>query len=504
LAGLPGEGKANKDGSCTGECANYYLRQAGYWTHADGDGFFYVIDLADIETHTGKPIKAKINEASHGKLLWDESSLLQNTGYATSTGEPHLFIIDMKTHEQIGTFDFSAQSGCFGSHSIAFSSANQHVYIECTGPGGLLEIDVSNPRDPEFVAQHLGITGSLYETPDEMYVAVTDKGGNKFHLLQPGATSETSSVDYSIDVLGHPQGPVWYSNPKEGVDNSISALDYKTCLSLTINTNQNHYNSDGELVCDYYDCSQATTAGDVENGVCLYSTLENGQESKTLLQAEIAQIEDVKSGKAPFEEACKRCQNANNYDELDGLCTCTPACGSCAPNAKEDHDGKLSGAVCMDMNKLLEQPGRRLEHVDVEVTFVQAGSIKQGSPYSYSPECGFGRTYRPHKRGGVYDALPTNYPKPSLSLIDMSDFSLKCTVELPGDPSRVVYVPPSGNEIASSLSTGAILGFATAGLVGSILILAVIHSATKRKGANQFPTEANDEQDTEVAGGELM
>lgn len=84
-------------------------------------------------------------------------------------------------------------------------------------------------------------------------------------------------------------------------------------------------------------------AADVENGVCLYSTLENGQESKTLLQAEIAQIEDVKSGKAPFGEACKRCENANNYDEVDGLCTCTPACGSCAPNAKEDHDAKLSG-----------------------------------------------------------------------------------------------------------------------------------------------------------------
>merc|ERR1719217_934378 len=36
LAGLPGEGKWTKDGTCTGECANYYLRQAGHWTHEDG------------------------------------------------------------------------------------------------------------------------------------------------------------------------------------------------------------------------------------------------------------------------------------------------------------------------------------------------------------------------------------------------------------------------------------------------------------------------------------
>lgn len=36
LAGLPGEGGPGKKGTCTGECANYYLRQNGYWTHEDG------------------------------------------------------------------------------------------------------------------------------------------------------------------------------------------------------------------------------------------------------------------------------------------------------------------------------------------------------------------------------------------------------------------------------------------------------------------------------------
>jgi hypothetical protein len=228
-----------------------------FWTHADGDGFFYVIDLEDIDKHSGKPVRAKVDAANHGKLLWDESGSLQNTAYATSTGEPHLFIIDMETEEQVGTLDFSDQSGCFGSHAIAYANANQHIYIECTGPGGLLEIDVSTPRDPVVVKQHLGVTGSIYESPDESYVAVSDKGGNKFHLLKPGNTGQGSSQDFSVDIDGHPGSPAWYPTSSSSLDDG--ALGFNVCLPLTVNTNQNHYDSDGNLACDYYGCQQAQT-----------------------------------------------------------------------------------------------------------------------------------------------------------------------------------------------------------------------------------------------------
>merc|ERR1712084_193764 len=67
LAGLPGEGKANKDGSCTGECANYYLRQAGYWTHEDGTSASspaFAGMIAVINEHrlaSGKPPMGAVN-----------------------------------------------------------------------------------------------------------------------------------------------------------------------------------------------------------------------------------------------------------------------------------------------------------------------------------------------------------------------------------------------------------------------------------------------------------
>lgn len=226
-----------------------------YWTHSDGDGFFYIIDLEDIEKHSGKPIKVKVDAANHGKLLWDESESLQNTGYATSTGEPHLFIVDMETEEQIGTFNFTGQTGCFGSHSIAYAKTNKHLYIECTGFGGLLEIDVSSPRSPTLVKQHMGLTGSLYESPDEAFVVVTDKGGNKLTLMKPSGSGIESSVAYSINIDRHPTSPIFF--PLEEAD--AGTVDYNMCLSLTVNTNINHYDDSGNLACDYYSCSQAQT-----------------------------------------------------------------------------------------------------------------------------------------------------------------------------------------------------------------------------------------------------
>lgn len=428
--------------------------QNQYWTHSDGNGFFYVINLDDIDNHTGKPVKVKVDEANHGKLLWDESDLLQGTGYATSTGEAHLFIIDLENEEQIGTYDFSDEGGCFGTHAIGFASANQHLYLECTGPGGTLEFDVSSPRQPVLVKHHRDITGAIYESPDGSHVSITDKGGNKLHLLEPQGTGVASSLVHTIDIEGHPSSPVWY--PKSESSASKGSLDYHVCMPLTVNTNQNHYNDSGNLVCDYYGCGPAQNTQDVENGMCLYD------EEDRLLTVEIAKIADVQAGLAPYGLGCLRCVNANNYDEEKGLCTCTPECGSCAPNEAKHHDPDLSGVTCLDTSKVVAD-GRRLSY---ETTFVPAGSVKQGGRYPYSPECGFGRTYRNHKRGGIYDAVPADYPKPSLQLIDMRDFSHKCQVNLPGTPGRIIYVPPPiGGESSRSLGAGEISGIVIGSLV---------------------------------------
>jgi len=460
--------------------------QNQYWAHADGDGFFYVIHLDDIEQHSGNPVKAKIDEANHGKLLWDESDELQGVGYATSTGEPHLFIIDLEKEEQIGTVDFSSEEGCRGGHAIGYASANQHVYLECTGPGGTLEFDVSSPREPVLIKHHEDITGSIYESPDGSHVAISDKGGNKLHLLEPQGTGIISSVAYTVEIEGHPSSPVWY--PKSDISDLKGTLDYNICLPLTINTNKNHYSDDGKLVCDYYGCGPAQNTQDVGSGLCLHDA-----SGRSLLTAKVADIADVQANLSPYGTACQRCATANNYDNVDGLCTCTPECGSCASNEAKDHSADLSGVTCFDASAVVAGE-------EYSTTFIEAGSVKQGSPYSYSAECGFGRSYRSHKRGGIYDAVPADYPNPSLQLIDMSDFSRKCAVDLPGTPGRIIYVPPpiGGTKTSkASLSGGAIAGIAIGCVAGILLIALGLRSGAGK--AEQRESAGNTQAHAEMA-----
>lgn len=227
-----------------------------------------MIDLDNINQHTGKPIQAKVDEANHGKLLWDENSHLSKLGYATSTGETHLFIIDMISKEQIGTYDFSGDvdtSTCQGTHAIAYSMLNNHLYLECTGGGGTLEIDVNDSINPKFVTQHDGATGALYETPDGVFVVASDKGGNKLHIFKPNGNGAASSIDYVVDVPGHPSTVSFW--PRSDDDH-----DFIACMPLTENTNRNHMDANGNLVCDYYDCAGASTPDDVANGICHYDS----------------------------------------------------------------------------------------------------------------------------------------------------------------------------------------------------------------------------------------
>lgn len=471
--------------------------QNQYWTHADGDGFFYVVSMDDLDRHSGNPVKVKIEEANHGKLLWDESDLLQGIGYATSTGETHLFIIDLEQEEQIGTVDFSSQEGCRGAHAIGFSSANQHLYLECTGPGGTLEFDVSSPRSPVFVKQHTDISGAIYESPDGSHISISDKGGNKFHLLEPQGTGVASSVAHSVTVEGHPSTPVWY--PKSVISDQKGSLDYHVCMPLTSNTNQNHYNDDGELVCDYYGCGPAKNAQDVLNGLCLHDA-----GGRSLLTANSTTIEDVQAGRDPYNAACQRCADVNNYDGADGICTCTPNCGSCATNEAKEHKAELSGVTCLDTAAVIASDGQQYD-----TTFVAAGSVKQGSPYSYSAECGFGRTYRSHKRGGVYDAVPADYPKPALHLVDMRDFKQKCAVELPGSPFRIIYVPPPVGGVTyteedstskASLPGGALAGIVAACVVGVLIIgLALLKLRSGGDGGNVVRNQGTTQGSPEMA-----
>ena len=226
------------------------------------------------------------------------------------------------------------------------------------------------------------------------------------------------------------------------------------------------------------------------NGICLYDQTNE----LALLTADLTQIESVRNGASPFNDACKRCELEGNYDEdNNGLCICTPACGSCA---EDDYDASNSGSRCFKLNEILEG-------VTNQATLVKGGgSVRQGSPYAYSPECGFGRTYRTHKRGYIYDASVANYPEDSLVILDMSTQEIKCHVELPGVPSRVTYVPTKGSERSEfikarngdsddGLSTGAIVGIVVGGIafIGLMAFVVMRSAGANQKKESEGPTD---------------
>jgi len=415
-----------------------------YWAHSDGDGHFYIIKLDDIDEHTGKPVQAKVEEANHGKLLWDEDENLKRHGFATSTGERHLFVMDMVTHDLIKTYDYNfdlqgPNSTCFGTHAIAYSGKNQHLYLECTGPGGILEFDVSDPENPVFVYQHIAVTGSLYETPDGMFVVASDKGGNKITVFDPQATGAASSIAHTIDAPGNPSTVTFFPT---GTDKG----DFIACAPLTGNANKNHMYPDGSIACDYHNlCNAPVNQADVDAGKCLHDP-----DLDKLLEVNSNERTDIAIGVREHSEACKRCAVEKNYDTA-GQCICTPDCGSCAPI---DMDVQKVGVRCFDMKQVIAG-------TTTEATLIPgAGAMRQGAPaYGGRPECFFQRTYRTHKRGGKYDASVANFPTESIQIVNMETRQLKCAVTLPGTPSRVTYVPPQAG-VASVPTASPIQGAA--------------------------------------------
>lgn len=450
-----------------------------FWTHSDGDGQFYVIKLENVARHTGKPIVAKVQEAYHGKLLWDESVYLDGHGFATSVGERTLFMMDMKQHELIGFYNYTENilpllhpNYCMGTHAIAYSSANFHLYLECVGGGGILEIDVGNPLAPVFVHQHKEASGALYEIPDGSAVVAADKGKSKLFVFRPNGAGQASSIEFEVDVPGNPSTPSFYPN----IDGS-----YTACMPLTENTNINHQ-KDGKVVCDVYNCGGATTPEDVASGICAYNSLE----PKLLLEAPLDDIENVKAGLEPYNGACNRCKDKGNYD--GGKCQCTPFCGSCA---EPNYDDSGSGVQCVNL-------GDVFSNMTQEATLIEgAGAVKQSGPQSDSPVCGFGRTYRAHKRGGIYDASIADIPFSSLQIVNMFTQELKCRVELPGNPDRVIYVPlqpgQTNNiinaELEEALTDAAIAGIVIASLVVAGFLAWFIHVTNCCMGKPEHQTQ---------------
>lgn len=138
--------------------------------------------------------------------------------------------------------------------------------------------------------------------------------------------------------------------------------------------------------------------------------------------------------------ACGRCTDPTNFDD-NGECVCTPHCGSCDPDPA--YDDSESGYMCVDLRAAMD--GTVTEGTLVANT----GGVVQGRPYGGSADCSFGRTYRIHKRGDIYDASVASAPENAIQIINMETQTKDCEVPLPGVPDKVTYVPLEPTNIDS-------------------------------------------------------
>jgi len=387
-------------------------------------------------------------------------------------------VVDILREKQLSKFDYSnyiLKDTCSGTHAIAYSGINQHLYIECSGGGGTLELDVSKASEPKFVKQWLDVTGSIYEVPDGSYVVASDKRNNKLHVFQPNETGSVSTVSHTVKIPGHPSTPTFFPARK-----SSGEADYIACMPLTENTNKNNMDSSGNIKCDIYSCNGAQTQEDVTNGICAYSPAQE----KILLSANLENITEVVAGDFPYFEACKRCEDKNNYgtgsdaegasEGAEDTCICTPKCGSCADPL---YDASDSGVMCVDLFDVINN------NVTEGSLIKGAGSVKQGSPYSYSAQCSYGRTYRNHKRGGIYDASVANYPKDSIQIVNMEKQEFKCQVSLDGVPNRIIYVPYSAEK--SKSSSKLVIMSITIGIIFFVIVIVMMFVHCKRNGQDK-------------------
>ncbi len=99
-----------------------------------------------------------------------------------------------------------------GRHYLHSFHSIRSIYIECIGPGGILEWDTIMNT---LVKQHSTMSGSLRLSRDESFVLVTQKSHSRAYMLKPGTNGVPSTVLFEFDVPGKPGDPAFF--PKGGV-----------------------------------------------------------------------------------------------------------------------------------------------------------------------------------------------------------------------------------------------------------------------------------------------
>lgn len=233
------------------------------WSHADGEGAFYVIDAHTLEV--SEPVVAALGDSGHGKLLYDHD--LGTQAYATNTDDPAIFPIDLETKqvgapiELCGVDEDGELTG--GTHAKAYSRHNGYAYIQCRG-GRHAIVDT---RTDEVLVDNMELSGRLRPSPTTRFLAVVDTRGDKVRVFDT-VDGDGLTIDAEIDLPGEPHRLYYHETDDGGLlgfsptlqNDDVAVIDFDTMEvvdripvgKLTKPEHAHHFTRWGELGGDYF------------------------------------------------------------------------------------------------------------------------------------------------------------------------------------------------------------------------------------------------------------
>lgn len=175
------------------------------WTHADGEGAFYVIDQITLEV--SGPIAAGLTGTGHGKLVYGEE--LGSKYFATNTNDPGAFVLDgaAKTdgiHIPLCGVPCAddPDSTCGGTHDKAYNPGMGWALFQCSGDSGGTYAFVDAQTDA-VVQDLVAINGAIASSPGGEYILVID--GDLVQIWDTGAAGHDGiTFDATLTLSGHP------------------------------------------------------------------------------------------------------------------------------------------------------------------------------------------------------------------------------------------------------------------------------------------------------------
>jgi hypothetical protein len=241
------------------------------WSRADGEGNFDVISLEDVT----KLAKADVTESPevanrHGKLIFDEE--LNGVGYITNTQDQGIYKFNLDSAVAPVFFNFTTLNTlgkvCKGTHGIAYSKVNQHLYVECTGSTGTWEFDT---KTGTVVAVYDSIFGQLFSSPDDRFVFAVNGNQAKIEVFSAGANGAQSDQPYHDISFSNSKISKIAFTPESSYHNISDVKDWIVWASL----------NDGVQGVGWADIGQVLSTNGQGSASQNYSVLAAGSGSST-------------------------------------------------------------------------------------------------------------------------------------------------------------------------------------------------------------------------------